>query len=99
MVRKELVGVDQADALKKLLNSDEEDEEEKEKEEEEDEEDKKEGEDKEEKDKKKKKKKKKKEKKAEVKEGKFLTLDENLDRHKIIIIDINNNRNTTNKEI
>ncbi|XP_045109636.1 general transcription factor IIF subunit 1-like [Portunus trituberculatus] len=66
VVRKELVGVDQADALKKLLNSDEEDEEEKEKEEEEDEEDKKEGEDKEEKDKKKKKKKKKKEKKAEV---------------------------------
>lgn len=66
VVRKELAGVDQADALKKLLNSDEEDEEEKEKEEEENEEDKKEGEDKEEKDKKKKKKKKKKEKKAEV---------------------------------
>lgn len=53
IVRKELAGVDQADALKKLLNSDEEDEEEKEKEEEENEEDKKESEDKEEKDKKK----------------------------------------------
>lgn len=66
VVRKELAGVDQADALRKLLDSDEEDEEEKEKEKVEEDEEKKETEEKEEKDKKKKKKKKKKEKKADA---------------------------------
>lgn len=72
IVRKELAGVDQADALKKLLDSDEEEEEEKKEKDvqNEDEEKAKEGEEKEEKDKKKKKKKKKKEKKTDtVKEG------------------------------
>ncbi|XP_068249344.1 general transcription factor IIF subunit 1 isoform X2 [Palaemon carinicauda] len=60
VVRKELAGVDEADALRKLLNSDEEEEEEKEKEKEkEEDEEKKESEEKEPKDKKKKKKKKK----------------------------------------
>ncbi|KAK3859052.1 hypothetical protein Pcinc_030795 [Petrolisthes cinctipes] len=68
IVRKELAGVDQADALKKLLDSDEEEEEEKKEKEKqgEDEEKAKEGEEKEEKDKKKKKKKKKKEKKTDT---------------------------------
>ncbi|XP_045616952.2 general transcription factor IIF subunit 1 isoform X1 [Procambarus clarkii] len=59
IVRKELAGVDQEDALKKLLDSDEEDEEEKDKEKEKENEEKQETEEKEEKDKKKKKKKKK----------------------------------------
>lgn len=71
-VRKELAGVEQADALKKLLDSDEEEEEKKEEEKKEDDE-KKDAEEKEEKDKKKKKKKKKKEKKADTnKEGEIL---------------------------
>ncbi|KAG7167809.1 General transcription factor IIF subunit 1-like 2, partial [Homarus americanus] len=67
VVRKELAGVDQADALKKLLDSEEEDEEEKDKEKEKEGEEKKETEEgKEEKDKKKKKKKKKKDKKTDA---------------------------------
>ncbi|XP_069991068.1 general transcription factor IIF subunit 1 isoform X1 [Penaeus vannamei] len=59
VVTKELAGVDEADALRKLLGSEDEEEEEKEKEKEEEDEEKKEGEEKEEKEKKKKKKKKK----------------------------------------
>ncbi|XP_064095684.1 general transcription factor IIF subunit 1-like [Macrobrachium nipponense] len=59
IVRKELAGVDEADALRKLLNSDEEEEEEEKEKEEEGKEEKNENEEKEPKDKKKKKKKKK----------------------------------------
>ncbi|XP_047485515.1 general transcription factor IIF subunit 1-like isoform X1 [Penaeus chinensis] len=66
VVTKELAGVDEADALRKLLGSEDEEEEEKEKEKEEENEEKKEGEEKEEKEKKKKKKKKKDKKKDQA---------------------------------